>query len=43
MYYETVFEEAADQKMRQYADLVEKVGKQGYYCQFIQLQVVNTG
>ena len=41
--YETGFEEAADRKTRRYGDLVEEVGKQGYRCQTIPLQVGSRG
>ena len=41
--YETGFEDAADRKTRWYADLVEEVGKQGYHCQTIPLQVGSMG
>ena len=41
--YETGFEDAADRKMRRCADLVEEVGKHGYRCQTILLQVGSRG
>ena len=41
--YETEFEDAADQKTRWYADLVEEVRKQDYCCQTISLQVGSRG
>ena len=41
--YEIGFEDAADQKTRRYADLVEEVRKQGYHCQTIPLQMGSRG